>query len=126
MTVTGYGTGPGLCGWNCRHSFTPFIPGVNTNNQVQYDAEEVEKRYNLTQDQRGMERVIRRTKRRLASAHAAADSEQERKLKRLLHTQHEEYMAFCDKNKLKPATERFYIPKSPSSRRYKIKRLIIK
>jgi hypothetical protein len=20
---TGYGTGPGLCGWNCRHSFFP-------------------------------------------------------------------------------------------------------
>ena len=24
---TGYGTGPGLCGWNCRHSFFPVIEG---------------------------------------------------------------------------------------------------
>ena len=23
-TATGYGTGPGLCGWNCRHNFYPF------------------------------------------------------------------------------------------------------
>ena len=22
--ATGYGTGPGLCGWNCRHNFYPF------------------------------------------------------------------------------------------------------
>lgn len=26
---TGYGTGPGLCGWNCRHNFYAFIPGVS-------------------------------------------------------------------------------------------------
>ena len=29
-TATGYGTGPGLCGWNCRHNFYPFYPGVCT------------------------------------------------------------------------------------------------
>jgi len=23
--ITGYGTGAGLCGWNCRHSFFPFF-----------------------------------------------------------------------------------------------------
>lgn len=28
-TTTGYGTGPGLCGWNCRHNFYPFFPGVS-------------------------------------------------------------------------------------------------
>ena len=22
--ATGYGTGPGLCGWNCRHNFYPY------------------------------------------------------------------------------------------------------
>ena len=26
---TGYGTGAGLCGWNCRHSFMPFIEGAS-------------------------------------------------------------------------------------------------
>ena len=24
---TGYGTGTGLCGWNCRHTFGPYIEG---------------------------------------------------------------------------------------------------
>ena len=31
-TATGYGTGPGLCGWNCRHNFYPFYPGVSVRN----------------------------------------------------------------------------------------------
>ena len=28
VTATGYGTGAGLCGWNCRHSFGPYIEGA--------------------------------------------------------------------------------------------------
>ena len=27
--ATGYGTGPGLCGYNCRHNFFPFYPGLS-------------------------------------------------------------------------------------------------
>lgn len=27
--VCGLGTGSGLCGWNCYHSYSPFIPGVS-------------------------------------------------------------------------------------------------
>ena len=27
--TTGYGTGEGLCGWNCRHNFYSFIEGVS-------------------------------------------------------------------------------------------------
>ena len=26
---TGYGTGEGLCGWNCNHSFYPFFEGLS-------------------------------------------------------------------------------------------------
>lgn len=26
---TGYGTGAGLCGWNCRHNFHAFFPGIS-------------------------------------------------------------------------------------------------
>ena len=28
-TKCGLGTGPGLLGWNCRHTYHPFIPGVS-------------------------------------------------------------------------------------------------
>ena len=35
-TETGYGTGDGLGGWNCRHSFSPFFEGLSKIPQ-QYD-----------------------------------------------------------------------------------------
>jgi len=28
VASTGYGTGAGLCGWNCRHSFGPYVEGA--------------------------------------------------------------------------------------------------
>ena len=28
-TVCGLGSGEGLCGWNCYHSYSPFIPGIS-------------------------------------------------------------------------------------------------
>lgn len=31
VEVTGYGTGEGLGGWNCRHSFYPYFPGLSKN-----------------------------------------------------------------------------------------------
>ena len=72
---TGYGTGPGLCGWNCRHSFMPFIPGVSQNNMPQYDDDENAERYRETQQQRAMERAIRRTQRRVEALTAALEVE---------------------------------------------------
>jgi len=59
ITITGYGTGEGLCGWNCRHTFTPFYPGISINNQRDYDSDENKKRYDLDQAQRAKERKIR-------------------------------------------------------------------
>ncbi len=72
---TGYGTGVGLCGWNCRHSFYPFFEGISENayNQaeldsfanetVTYNGQEIPI-YDATQMQRGIERKIRLWKRK--------------------------------------------------------------
>jgi hypothetical protein len=74
---TGYGTGPGLCGWNCRHSFFPYFEGLSesayprqtldeyNNRTVEYGGETMSY-YDATQVQRGMERKVRATKRELA------------------------------------------------------------
>lgn len=73
-SATGYGTGAGLCGWNCRHGFYPFIPGVSTLNYTPEQLEDMQTRtvtfngrempeYEATQAQRRMERDIRATKR---------------------------------------------------------------
>ena len=74
---TGYGTGAGLCGWNCRHSFFPFFEGLSSsayprskiqeysNRTVTYNGQKVSY-YDATQTQRAFERRIRATKRELA------------------------------------------------------------
>lgn len=79
---TGYGTGAGLMGWNCRHSFYPFFEGISENayNQaeldsfadktVTYNGQEIPM-YDATQMQRGIERKIRHWKRQEGALDAA-------------------------------------------------------
>lgn len=62
--ATGYGTGDGLAGWNCRHSFYPYFEGISTPSFEKYDLNENEDYYNLTQEQRYNERMIREWDRR--------------------------------------------------------------
>ena len=72
-SVTGYDTGAGLCGWNCRHSFGPYLHGTprsydpNPKSETGLDDEEI---YRLTQKQRGIEREIRSAKRELRGEQA--------------------------------------------------------
>lgn len=87
-TATGYGTGPGLCGWNCRHNFYPFYPGISVRNYTddrlaELDARNIPyggglyTRYEITQMQRALERRVRRYKRRyLAETAAGVDASQ--------------------------------------------------
>ena len=65
LKVTGYGTGAGLCGWNCRHSFGPYYKGISTNNTEQFDDEKNKRRYDLEQKQRAAERNLRELRRRM-------------------------------------------------------------
>ena len=80
--ATGYGTGPGLCGWNCRHNFYPFFPGLSAPNYSQeqldaFNAKEVTyggkqyTRYEISQMQRALERRVRRFKRQYLAEDAA-------------------------------------------------------
>lgn len=62
--TTGYGTGEGLGGWNCRHSFFPYFEGLSTPSFEKYNIKENEEYYNLTQEQRYNERMIREWDRR--------------------------------------------------------------
>ena len=87
-TATGYGTGPGLCGWNCRHNFYPFYPGISVRNYTDERLTELDARnipyggglytrYEITQMQRALERRVRKYKRRyLAETAAGVDAGQ--------------------------------------------------
>lgn len=86
--ATGYGTGPGLCGWNCRHNFYPFYPGISVRNYTDERLAELDARnipyggglytrYEITQMQRALERRVRKAKRRyLAETAAGVDASQ--------------------------------------------------
>jgi hypothetical protein len=80
--VTGYGTGEGLGGYNCRHSFYPYFDGVSENfyneqmlkqyadTTVTYNGKSLSY-YEATQVQRRYEREIRKAKRELTALEAA-------------------------------------------------------
>lgn len=76
FSICGYGTGAGLLGWNCYHDFHPFFEGISErlyteeqlgemkNATVKYNGKEIGG-YEATQVQRGIERKIRESKRKL-------------------------------------------------------------
>ncbi len=120
IAITGYGTGEGLCGWNCRHSFSQFYPGINTNNADAYDSDENIKRYDLDQKKRAAERKLRDIKRRLEADKAAYEAVSDGELKDALRVRYEntlkkhtalqaEYLKFCRDNNLTPEYDRLKI-----------------
>ena len=78
---TGYGTGAGLGGWNCRHSYHPFFPGYESaySDDVLKEYQRTTCTYNgkalteyeASQQQRYFERGIRRWKREYVAMDAA-------------------------------------------------------
>lgn len=122
---TGYGTGEGLCGWNCRHSFGPGDP--NHNPFKDYDAEDNKTLYDLTQKQRRREATIRRNKLRLIGlqeaidhtedAYQAAELQQEYDRTALrLQKQNVQYRKFCEDNKLATYNDRLAVARWNRSR----------
>ena len=71
--ATGYGTGDGLCGWNCRHNFFPFFEGIDLRTYRDEDLEKLKNDgyYEAEQRQRKLERDVRATRRELAGYDAA-------------------------------------------------------
>lgn len=82
LSETGYGTGAGLGGWNCRHNMFPFWEGISEpqytpQRLAELDAKNIEykgkqySRYEINQMQRSRERRVRRWKRQYAMEEAA-------------------------------------------------------
>ncbi|MBQ8569341.1 MAG: phage minor capsid protein [Oscillospiraceae bacterium] len=82
FSVTGYGRGDGLGGWNCRHNFYPFFEGISipASEPTFTEAENLEY-YKKTQKQRGYERAVRRSKRELAALDSARTNTSDAALK---------------------------------------------
>lgn len=135
--VCGLGTGPGLLGWNCRHTYYPFLDGLSVRN---YSDEWLEakareeavrkpyrgKEYNLyeaTQKQRQMETAMRaqRQKAQLLEQ-AKADRDDIINAKCKYQAMLDEYSEFSKKFNLPEQRERIYYDLrgrvAPSKRTY--------
>lgn len=115
---TGYGTGVGLSGYNCRHSFGSG-DGVNNPYADIQTADNV-RMEKLEQRQRTLERRVRKTKREVMGLQEAVEKcqneaarfELQQTLDRksyLLSRQNKAYNEFCEENSLRPLSERLQI-----------------
>lgn len=105
--VTGYPDDPtGLCGYNCRHTFYPFIEGISEPNPIEKDPDPVEvdgktyTYYQATQKQRRLERELRELKRQhIGGTNRIA----------AIKAKEQQYARFCEKAGLKQNLNRLYV-----------------
>lgn len=95
VKTCGYGTGEGICGYNCRHSFGPYDERLGNpwrdkegnlingaGNRI--DSEESKQEYRNSQKLRAMERAIRKTKTQLLVKQKEMDMVAETDVKSIL------------------------------------------
>lgn len=118
--TTGYGTGQGLCGYNCRHSFGPGTSKYNP--YEDFDAEENKKAYDLSQKQRKAERQIRSFKSKLIALNEAIENANQSEVKSALQEEYtkeaqnlaaysKKYTKFCTENNLRKLDDRISVAK---------------
>ena len=118
--ATGYGTGPGLKGWNCRHDFYPFFPGIDERAYTDEDLQNIDpppftydgraySAYEASQYQRKMETAMRKTKRRIIAADGAGLSDDFTAESIKLRRQREMYRDFSHKAHLPTQEDRIQV-----------------
>lgn len=124
ISICGLGTGPGLGGWNCYHTYHAFIPGVSvriyTDEQLEEmnAAEKVPREwrgekynaYEATQQQRKLEVLMQKQR---ADIKLLKDGKADKEVimaaqSKYLST-YSQYHSFSDKMHLKPQMERVYV-----------------
>lgn len=123
VDVCGLGTGPGLLGWNCRHTYYPFIEGVSVRNHsdewlAEMDRKEAQKvafrgkeynAYEATQKQRQMETAMRAQREKVQLLKEGGADKDEVMLARCKYqAQLDEYREFSRKMNLPEQRERIY------------------
>lgn len=126
-TATRYGHGDGLGGWNCRHNFHPYVPGTSRTysdkdlekleeKKIKYNGEMLTE-YEASQKQRGIERDIRKKKRKVEALEAAGlDSSAERKA---LREAQKTYTDFSEQTGMKKQSARTQIASAKAEREVK-------
>lgn len=84
LSGIGYGSGEGFRGWNCRHDWHPYFPGLSTPNYTKKELEQLDEKqiawngekyteYEISQMQRARERNVRELKRQTLKMQKAAE-----------------------------------------------------
>ena len=85
LSEIGYGSGEGFKGWNCRHNWHAYYPGLSTPNYTQEELKKLDEpcisyngklytEYEISQMQRAQERRVRAWKRRCVTAQEGVQS----------------------------------------------------
>lgn len=138
VDVCGLGTGTGLLGWNCHHTYYPFIEGISVRNYSDewleaMDRKEAQKvpyrgkeynAYEATQKQRQMETAMRAQRRKAQLLkEGGADPDAILNARCKYQAMLDEYKEFSRKFKLPEQRERIYADLrgrvAPSQRTYK-------
>ena len=118
--ATGYGTGEGLCGYNCRHSFGSGTGDPESNPYKDFSNEESQKIEARDKKQRALERKVRHTKSEVAALKTALDNcsdpalkeglqeDYERKAYKL-RQQQDKYYDFCKDTGARTQMERLEV-----------------
>ncbi len=136
LEATGYSIDPatgqgkvvnplGLHGYNCRHSHKPWDkslrnPYVDADGNPKIDVHESRELYEKQQQQRGMERAIRKTKRELLAKQQELNGIAETDIKEMLQPQYDQlayklriqnkkYHEFCEANDLQTQSDRIKV-----------------
>lgn len=123
-SVCGLGEGGGLNGWNCYHTYYPFIPGISERNWTDEELDRmIEKEnapktwngkeyttYELTQKQRQMERNMRAQREIIQGLKfGGAEKDLITTAQAKYKGQMSQYRVFCDKFEFKTQMERVYM-----------------
>ena len=120
QSVCGLGTGGGLGGWNCRHSYFPFIPGIDERIYTDKELKELNQventpkiynsvgytRYDALQRQRTLESNMRIQREKIALYKQAESNDLVLVEKMKYNSLMGEYKRFSDSMGLKLQTER--------------------
>ena len=121
VAVTGYGSGEGLNGWNCRHKWYPFVPGVMERSYTDEELANIDPpdfefegktytAYEATQKQRQLETAMRAKKREMDGYKAAGDEEAYTYAKARYRALSAEYKKFSKAAGLPEQRQRLKIP----------------
>lgn len=114
---TGYGTGDGLCGWNCYHNFFPFFEGLSVlafdHDPSTRNGHDNDEDYELQQKQRYYERRIRESKRECVTINAAMTACDDEELQRELY---EDFQRASVKLKQRESTLKQFIEQTQRTR----------